>query len=308
MLINPVLNDMPQFAIRDPAVIYHNGLYHVYHTYVDFRRQGNIYISTFMRTTPDFMKWSPAREVFGGPNHYSSPGNVFRHPVNGRWTICIQSYPFVAGKDTGDDRCRLFLAESDDLLNWSLPAVMVEAGAGIKYNDCPRQIDPFVVLDGKRAWCFYKTIGELGLLVSEDGLKTWREALPDRPAIGRKHMPVGESVENPFVLRHDGKWWMFCSPCSKPRKIAYACSDNLTDWPQVQYLDFPEQPWAQHGPTAPSILDLNEIRKTGSDNIEGSEGHRWLMVFHGDCEPRRSGHEAVLGIAFSNDLVRWSVP
>ncbi len=308
---NPIQNDMPAFAIRDPAMAFSEGVFHVYHTYVDFRgilepteysgaddgvHHGRIYISTHMRTTKDFVTWSDTREVFGGPNHYSSPGNVFRHPVTGRWTICMQSYPFPAGKDTGDERCRLFLAQSDDLVNWSEPQVMVPEGAQHNYNDSPRQIDPFVVLDGDRAWCFYKTIGELGVLVSEDGLQTWREALLEHPAIGRGHLPTGETVENPYVIRHEDKWWMFLSPCSMPRTIGWTCSDSLTDWPAVKYLEFPDLPWAPHGPTAPVILDLR-------DEALG----QWLMLFHGDTE-RRTGHEAALGLAVSKDLLTWTCP
>jgi len=322
---NPVLDDMPEFAIRDPAVAYSGGLFYVYYTYVDFRREGHLYISTHMRTTADFVDWSDTREVFGGPNHYSSPGNVLRHPVTGRWAICVQSYPFPPGKDMGDDRCRLFIAASDDLVTWSEPRVLVEAGAQHNYNTDPRQIDPYIALDGDRAWCYYKTEGELGLLISEDGLATWREALPDRPAIGRGHMPTGETVENPYVVRHDDRWWMFLSPCSAPRKIGYTVSDNLTDWPAAEYLDFPDLPWAPHGPTAPAILDLHEIRRAGPPRriargktedrvgnelptLRGPDGPRWLMLFHGDCEPRNTGHEAALGIAVSGDLINWTIP
>jgi hypothetical protein len=305
---NPVQNDMPEFAIRDPAVAFNNGVFYVYHTYVDFRgiydgyegvegvHHGRIYISTHLRTTEDLVGWSNTREVFGGPNHYSSPGNVFRHPVDGRWTICIQSYPFPPGRDTGDESCRLFLSHSDDLENWSEPQVMVAEGACHNYNDSPRQIDPFVVLDGDRAWCFYKTVGELGLIVSDDGLQTWREALTDRPAIGRGHMPTGETVENPYVLRHANKWWMFLSPCSAPRKIGWTCSEDITEWPPVTYLDFPDLPWAPHGPTAPAIVDMR-------DESIGA----WVMLFHGDTE-RRTGHEAALGVALSDDLVNWRPP
>lgn len=314
---NPILNDMPEFAIRDPAVAFHGGRFYVYYTYVDFRREGNIYISTHMRTTEDFVTWPRTHEVFGGPNHYSSPGNVFRHPVSGRWAICIQSYPFGPGKDMGDERCRLFVAESDDLVTWSEPQVLVAEGAQHNYNDSVRQIDPYIVLDGDRAWCYYKTEGELGVLVSDDGLETWTEALPDRPAIGRSHMPTGETVENPYVVRHDGKWWLFVSPCSAPRKIAYAVSDSLTDWPKVEYLDFPDLPWAPHGPTAPAIVDLHVIRGAGdpaslklrrTGHADSTGLPRWLMLFHGDCEPRNTGHEAALGLAVSDDLIHWIEP
>jgi predicted GH43/DUF377 family glycosyl hydrolase len=303
---NPILNDMPTFAIRDPAVAYHNGMFYVYYTYVDFRREGNIYISTHLRTTEDFVTWSRTHEAFGGPNHYSSPGNVFRHPVSGKWAICIQSYPFSPGKDMGDERCRLFVAESDDLVTWSEPQVLAAAGAQHNYNDSVRQIDPYIVLDGEKAWCYYKTIGELGVLVSTDGLQTWTEALPDRPAIGRSHMPTGETVENPYVIRHDDTWWMFCSPCSAPRKIAVARSGSLTDWPKMEYLDFPDLPWATHGPTAPAIMDMDEV--CGGADSRPADLPKWLMLFHGDCEPRLTGHEAALGIAFSDDLIKWQCP
>ena len=104
-------------------------------------------------------------------------------------------------------------------------------------------------------------------------------------------------------------------------------SDSLTDWPAVEYLDFPDLPWAPHGPTAPAILDLHSLQMAAgptspSSFAKASEDNglrrtrqadsiglpRWLMLFHGDCEPRNTGHEAALGLAVSGDLVNWAIP
>ena len=293
-MMNPILDDMPSFAIRDPAVIFHENLYAIFYTRVDLRSE-NLSLSIQMRTTADFRTFSAERDVFTGPQHYSSPGNIFRHPKSGRWAICFQSYPFGPGQRWGDDRSRLFLSESDDLVTWDRPQVLVEQGAQLDYTDSPRQIDPYVVLDGPRAWCFYKSQGQLNVLLSEDGLSTWTEACPQRPVIGCQQMPEGEPVENPCIFRHDGQWWAFCSPCTDPRRQAFGRSENLLDWPKMTYVEFPELPWATHGPTAPAILDQR-------DSPLGA----WLMLFHGDCDPVVTGHEAVLGMAVSDDLLHWN--
>lgn len=59
-----------------------------------------------------------------------------------------------------------------------------------------------------RYWCFYKTAGCLGLMVSDD-LRHWEEASPDRPVLGPADTPDGASVENPCVVRDGAEYVMF---------------------------------------------------------------------------------------------------
>ncbi len=68
-----------------------------------------------------------------------------------------------------------------------------------------------------------------------------------------------------------------------------ARSDNLLDWSEIRYQDFPEVTWADNGPTAPMVLD----RKAHLGC--------WLMVFHGD-RVARNAHGGALGLAWSRDL------
>jgi predicted GH43/DUF377 family glycosyl hydrolase len=289
---NPMLNFMPDIALRDPEAVYHEGVFYLYYTHVDVRRD-DVTSTLHMCTSTDLVNWTESRELFGGPLSFCAPGNVFRH--HGKWVMSFQSYPMVPGRNWGGEDSRLYLAESDDLVNWSEPRIMVAEGAQHKFNDSPRQIDPYVVLDGDRAWCFYKSVGELGLLVSDDGLQTWTEALIDRPAVGRGHMPGNVTVENPYVLRIEDEWWMFLSPCSEPRALGLTRSKTMTDWPAVEYLNFPPPAWGTKGPTAPAILDTRDVCG------------KWTMVFHSE-QYGTSGHEAAMGIAFSDDLMNWDCP
>jgi hypothetical protein len=143
-------------------------------------------------------------------------------------------------------------------------------------------------------WCFYKTDGQLGLLVSDD-LHTWEEALPDRPVLSRRDTPDGASVENVCLVKDGEDWTMFFSPCRDGRGIGTARSSSLLDWHDVRYVDFPPVPWADNGPTAPMLIDQRENLGV------------WLMVFHGERR-RVNPHGAALGIAWSRDLHDWTLP
>jgi hypothetical protein len=65
-MMNPILDNMPSFAIRDPAVIFHENLYAIFYTRVDLRSE-NLSLSIQMRTTADFRTFSAERDVFTGP-------------------------------------------------------------------------------------------------------------------------------------------------------------------------------------------------------------------------------------------------
>ena len=86
---------------------------------------------------------------------------------------------------------------------------------------------------------------------------------------------------------------MFFAPCRTGRGVGVARSDDLLNWRDVRYLDFPELAWAPAGPTAAMVLDLR------------AECGVWLMAFHGE---RRGPHSAAIGLAWSEDLDRWHCP
>ena len=286
---NPVIDRNP-LAVRDPAAVFHDGTLYCYCTLVE-PAGGSYRLHTDLTTTTDFVHWSEFRRVTPiGPN-FSSPGNVFR--AVGKWQMCVQSYPIDNGTAFGNETSRLWLMESDDLVDWGEPRVIKPEGSTARWARTHRQIDPFIVEHDGRYWCLYKTDGNLGLLVSRD-LRTWTEASPDRPVLGPRTTPDGCTVENPCVVRDAGRFVLFFAPCRPGRGIGVAMSDDLLHWRDVHYLDFPKLAWAPGGPTAAAVLDLR------------TELGHWLMIFHG--ERPGHAHSAALAVAWSRDLVHWECP
>lgn len=286
---NPVIDLRPS-AVRDPAAIFHNGHLHCFCTIVEPTDRGyRLFVD--VTTTTDLVSWTPFHRVAASDLNYSSPGNIFR--AGGKWRLCVQSYPIDPGQAFGNESARLWLMESADLKSWSAPVLMRAEGCTAAWSRSHRQIDPYVVEHDDRYWCFYKASGCLGVMVSRD-LHHWEEASPDRPVLGPQTTPDGCTVENPCVVRDGKEFKLIFAPCRKGRGIGVASSNDLLNWRDVQYLDFPKLAWAPDGPTAAQVLDL---RKTHG---------RWLMLFHGerDGDP----HSAALGVAWSRDFVRWVCP
>lgn len=182
--------------------------------------------------------------------------------------------------------------ESEDLIDWNEPYLLEARGCQANWCKSKRQIDPYLVRHDDKFWCFYKSEGQLGLLVSDD-LKVWREASPDAPVLSAAQTPDGSSVENACVVREGEEWALFFAPCRTGRGIGTARSMDLIHWREVRYLDFPTLPWAPGGPTAAMVLDTREERGN------------WTMFFHGD---RQAPHGAALGWATGEDLENWRCP
>ena len=282
----PFLDREPLAAVRDPAAILHDGMFRCFHTAVERTQQG---YALFVDVTQsrDLTHWTPPRRLpASGPN-VSSPGNVLR--IEDRWLLCLQSYPIPPGGEYGTDESRLWLMESQDLEIWTPPYLLQPDGCRANWARSRRQIDPYLVEHDGRFWCFYKTDGSLGLLVSED-LTHWQEASPQRPVLSAADTPEGVTVENPCVVRTDDTFVLFFSLCREGRGIGVARSDDLQNWQDVRTLDFPVVPWAAGGPTAAMVLDTRQERGC------------WTMFFHGDRTPP---HGAALGCAWSDDLEHW---
>jgi hypothetical protein len=286
----PFLDREPLVAVRDPAAVLHGGVFHCFHTAVE--PAGDEYaLFVDVTTSRDLTEWTPPRRLTPPGLNFSSPGNVLW--VDDRWALCLQSYPIAPGGQYGTDASRLWLMESSDLTHWSAPRLLQPDGCRAAWAHSRRQIDPYLVRHDGRFWCFYKTDGSLGLLVSEaltGGRAQWQEASDLRPVLSAADTPDGATVENPCIVRTGDEFVLFFAPCREGRGIGTARSNDLVRWHDVRYLDFPVVPWAPGGPTAAMVLDTRQER--------GS----WTMFFHGDRLPP---HGAALGGAWSSDLEHW---
>jgi len=288
-LANPFLGLEPRSALRDPATILHDGVYHCFYTVVE-QHEGNYQLFVDVSTSRDLGLWSKPRRLTQPGLNYSSPGNIIR--LANKWFLCLQSYPTKLGNAYGSDDSRLWLMESEDLVSWDEPYLLEPRGCRAKWCKSKRQIDPYLVEHEGKFWCFYKSDGKLGLLVSSD-LKEWEEASPDAPVLDGAQTPDSSTVENACAVRDGDEWVLFFAPCRDGRGIGVARSTDLIHWREVRYLDFPALPWAPGGPTAAMVLDTRV--ETGC----------WTMFFHGDRHPP---HGAALGWAWSDDLETWHCP
>ncbi len=285
-IVNPVIDLEPKIAVRDPALFFYNNRFLCFFTAVKKTNRG-YELSTVWTESYNLSKWTIKDTVAYGPLNFSSPGNVFFFDNN--WYLCLQSYPINPGELYGSDDSRIWLMKSRDLVNWGKPEVIVTEGCQTTWAKSTRQIDPYIIKHEDLFYCYYKTDGCLGCVTSPD-LEEWKEVSPEKPILAQSDTPDNKGIENPCVLKTDDKFVMFFAPCRDGRGIGYAESEDLINWKDVKYLNFPELPWASGGPTAAMVLDLRK------------EFGKWVMAYHGD---RDKEHGAAMGIAWSDNLIDW---
>jgi hypothetical protein len=283
-------------AYRDPAAIYHDGLFHLYYTYnPPPDADGKVYWFTAESTSRDLQQWTAPRLLTPRDQrlNYSSPGNVIR--FHDQWVLCLQTYPipgFRWGDQVryGDASARLYILRSRDLMTWSEPELLHVKGPHVPVAEMGRMIDPYLVEDRDEPgkwWCFFKQNGA-SRAWSRD-LQTWTYA---------GHFPAGENV---CVVRDGEGYVLFHSPANG---IGIKRSADLAAWRDAGLVTLGQAdwPWAREGRlTAGFVLDLRRNPNVG----------KALLFFHASAFPERSGgfyQNCSLGIAWSDDLQHWSWP
>ena len=284
-------------AYRDPAVVYHDGVFYMYYTLVEIEDNGKIFSYTAMSKSSDLKKWTPPRIITpkGDDLNYCSPGNVIR--FKGQWILCLQTYPrkgYVKEQIPrfGDKTARVFIMRSRDLENWSEPELLKVKGPNVPRDEMGRMIDAYLVEDRDHSgkwWCFYKQRGA-SMSWSYD-LKKWTYS--GRIAAG----------ENACVIVKDDKYFLFHSPATG---VGIKVSTDLKkweDWGELITLGSGQQgwDWAKGRLTAGFVLDLTKDKRVG----------KYVMFFHGsgpEGENKHFDNHASLGIAWSDDLKTWDWP
>lgn len=277
-------------AYRDPAAIYHDGVFHLYFTYANLDADGGLALRTAQSESRDLTHWTKPDPFTPCDRklNYSSPGNVVR--FNNQWLLCLQTYPTPNGEHFGNKDSRLWTMRSADLVHWGEPKLLRVKGPGVPVDQMGRMIDPYLIEDrgdpGKW-WCFFKQNG-VSWSWSRD-LEHWNDA---------GHMGAGENV----CILHDGsEYIMFHSPANG---IGVKRSKDLKSWRDDGLLTLGQRewPWAQGRLTAGCVLDLRQEPGIG----------KYVMFFHGESQAGRKVHDAhgqaSLGVAWSDDLKHWDWP
>lgn len=276
-------------AYRDPAVIYHEGVFHLFFTYVKTHPDGNVFLHLAKSQSCDLRGWSEPHILTPSNSalNFSSPGNMVRHA--GKWIICLQTYPRPNGEKYADETARLWTMDSDDLEHWSEPCLLRVKGPDVSREAMGRMIDPYLLRDREdpdKWWCFYKQNG-VSMSWSND-LKNWTWFA---------HIDGGE---NACVVVEDEEYVLFHSP---KNGIGTKRSSDLLHWKDegVFYLGQKDWPWARGRITAGFVLDLR---------LESSIG-KCLLFFHGsgpEDEETMFDNYASMGLAWSETLSDWQFP
>lgn len=276
-------------AYRDPAVVYHEGVFHLFFTLVRTEPDRQVFLYTAHSMSRDLARWTPPATLTPRDQrlNYSSPGNAVR--FHDQWVLCVSSYPRPKGEKYGNQDARLWILRSNDLDHWGQPELLRVKGLDVPVEKMGRMIDPYLFEDKDEPgkwWCFYKQNG-VSMSWSRD-LRRWTY-------FGR-----ADAGENVCILVEGNEYVLFHSP---QNGIGVKRSQDLQHWRDCGLITLgqTEWPWARGRLTAGFVLDLRREPGVG----------RYLLFFHGsgpEDERTMFDHHASLGIAWSSDLVNWNWP
>ena len=280
-------------SYRDPAVLYYDGIFHLWFT-VNQTRMGGTSMVSFLGTTQskDLINWEPVKLLTPEDRtlNYSSPGNVLR--FQDEWLLCFQTYPIRGEGFVGDRTAGLFIMRSQDLEHWSEPELLRVKGPNTPVEEMGRAIDPFLLEDKDKPgkwWCFYKQNGVSASYTYD--FKTWAF---------HGHTRCGENVS--VLVKNDEYIIMHSPGADGMGLLASKDLKHFRDYiPGKIRLGYGIWSWATKRLTAGTVLDLTDY----------PEVRKYIMFYHGSRQ-MDGVHEHIsqcsLGIAWSVDLVNWEWP
>lgn len=233
---------------------------------------------------------------------------VYRLPGEDGWYMS-----FVGFDDVG---YRSFVAESDDLVDWSNPRLAMGFGPEESFDhggvtlgaylyesydlDAPRRLKrhdgSYWSLHGAypRQDGYEPRPGYQGVARSDDGL-TWRRAKDD-PILSVHDDDCGEweqdCIYQPWLVEHDGRYYDFYNAANgSVEQTGIAVSDDLLSWDRHE-----------GNPVVPTGPEGSFNEQFSADPKVYRDGDHWVMFFFG---VGRDG--AHIMIAFSRDLRTWTV-
>lgn len=276
-------------AYRDPAAVFHDGVWHLFFTLIKTAPGGLAYSFLGNSRSRDLRHWSTPETLTPADRslNFGSPGSLVR--FGGQWVLCLQTYPRPNGEKYGSGDARLWLMRSQDLETWAEPELLRVKGPDVPRERMGRMIDPYLFEDKDEPgkwWCFFKQDG-VSMAFSHD-LAHWT------------YMGRAEAGENVCVLAVDDEYVMLHSP---DNGIGIKRSPDLRTWRDDGLLTLGQAgwPWAQGRLTAGFALDLRHELGIG----------KYVLFFHGsgpEDENTLFDTHASIGIAWSDDLRRWDWP
>lgn len=233
---------------------------------------------------------------------------VFQLPGDDKWYMS-----FIGFNGKG---YQSFVAESDDLLNWSNMRLAMGFGkegefdfggcviGAYLYEDYDIKAPRALKKKEGKYWTLYGCYaqqgayeidpGYEGIASSDDGL-TWQRAKDDyilsvhEPEVGKWEK---DCIYQPWLVEHEGRYYNFYNAKKMPEwieQMGLATSENLLDW--ERHTDNP----------VISVTPGGYNEKFVSDGKVFRDGDHWVMFYFG------VGHDgAHIMVAFSYDLINWT--
>lgn len=275
-------------AYRDPAAYYDGRRFYLFCTYVECD-DGGPYLYTVESVSEDLINWSAPIKLTPKNKalNFSSPGNVVR--ADDGYRLCLQTYCRENGEKFGNENSRIWTMRSDDLIVWDAPRLL-RAKGDTPREDMGRMIDPFLLRDKddpRKWWCLYKQNG-VSMSLSPD-LENWTY---------QGHTNAGENV---CVIVKDNTYYVFHSPHNGIGILRTNDFVNFEVFGPLITLGQEQWPWARGRITAGFVLDLTKDPQYG----------KYLLFFHGsgpEGENTMFDHNASIGIAWSDNLLKWEYP
>ena len=299
-------------AYRDPLLHYHEGIFRLFCSVVLTRTDGNDRFHVAVTESRDLSSWGPLRPVTvpNDPRSFCGPGGIVRH--DGRWVLCLSSYP---RPNIHDARC--WTTASDDLQSWQEPRTLQLKGPAVPVRDTGRALDPYIFRDKddpERWWCCYKHGGVLlgrahglgfgGTPIPPDSLLLQSMQLSFSHDLERWTPYAQTDGEENYCMLVDEAEDEYLLVHSPANGIGIKRSTDLVNWYDdcLYTLGQRQWRWAQGRITAGHLLDLRSHPAVG----------KYLLTFHGATRHgrrERAHHgEASTAITWSDDLLRWFWP
>ena len=146
-------------AYRDPLLHYHDGIFRLFCSVVSAQPDSHDRFHVGVTESRDLRSWGQMHAVTdpADPRSFCGPGGIVRH--DGRWLLCLSSYP---RPNIHDARC--WTTASADLQSWQEPRPLQLKGPAVPVRDTGRALDPYIFRDKddpERWWCCYKHGGVL---------------------------------------------------------------------------------------------------------------------------------------------------
>lgn len=126
--------------------------------------------------------------------------------------------------------------------------------------------------------------------------------------LGPSHVPNSfdeKSVDCPFVFYHDGKFHLtYVGFDGTGYQTGLAVSDNLVDWQRIGVIlgRDPKDQYTRYNIASASILRENALDSRGRLlKVDG----RYVCAWHAYPSPGYEQGAAVIGLAWSDDLIHW---